>query len=156
MKLPQRLTHGGVSASGVMLDVGRNNCLSQAAIIEDGNMSKYLTLIAAAAVLLAMPPAKAQQADYPNRPIKIVVCLPAGGGVDTVTRIVSDKLQRRLGQPIIIENKGRPATWAPRWSGQQSPTATHYSPRSLRRLPPTQCFTRTYRSTRPNSRRSPS
>ena len=69
-------------------------------------MSKYLALIAAASVLLAMPPARSQQADYPNRPIKIVVCLPAGGGVDTVTRMVSDKLQRRLGQPIIIENKG--------------------------------------------------
>jgi tripartite-type tricarboxylate transporter receptor subunit TctC len=69
-------------------------------------MSRYLTLIAAAGVLLAMPPARSQQADYPNRPIKIIVCLPAGGGVDTVTRIVSDRLQRRLGQPIVIENKG--------------------------------------------------
>src|SRR5215471_12382974 len=106
MKLLWRLTHGGVSASGVMLYVGRNNCLSQAAIIEDGNMSKYLSLIVVAGVLFATPPANAQQADYPNRPIKIIVCLPPGGGVDTVTRIVSDKLQRRLGQPIVIENKG--------------------------------------------------
>jgi len=56
--------------------------------------------------LLAAAPATAQQADYPNRPIKIIVANPAGGGVDTVTRIVSDSLQRRLGQPIVIENKG--------------------------------------------------
>jgi tripartite-type tricarboxylate transporter receptor subunit TctC len=69
-------------------------------------MSKYLTLIAAAGVLLTVAPAAAQQAEYPNRPIKIIVCLPPGGGVDTVTRIVSDGLQRRLGQPIVIENKG--------------------------------------------------
>src|SRR5262252_1119703 len=69
-------------------------------------MSKYLSLIVVAGVLFATPPANAQQADYPNRPIKIIVCLPPGGGVDTVTRIVSDKLQRRLGQPIVIENKG--------------------------------------------------
>jgi tripartite-type tricarboxylate transporter receptor subunit TctC len=68
-------------------------------------MSKYLTLIAAC-VLLAVLPATAQQPEYPNRPIKIIVCLPAGGGVDTVTRIVADKLQRLLGQPIVIENKG--------------------------------------------------
>jgi tripartite-type tricarboxylate transporter receptor subunit TctC len=68
-------------------------------------MSKYLTLIAAC-ILLAVLPATAQRAEYPNRPIKIIVCLPAGGGVDTVTRIVADKLQRRLGQPIVIENKG--------------------------------------------------
>ncbi len=69
-------------------------------------MSKYLTLIATAGVLLAVAPAAAQQAEYPNRPIKIIVCLPPGGGVDTVTRLVADRLQRRLGQPIIIENKG--------------------------------------------------
>ena len=69
-------------------------------------MPKYLTLIAAAGTLFVMLPANAQQAEYPNRPIKIIVCLPAGGGVDTVTRIVADKLQRRLGQPIVIENKG--------------------------------------------------
>ncbi len=69
-------------------------------------MSKYLTLIAAAGLLLAVAPAAAQQAEYPNRPIKIIVCLPPGGGVDTVTRLVADRLQRRLGQPIIIENKG--------------------------------------------------
>jgi tripartite-type tricarboxylate transporter receptor subunit TctC len=68
-------------------------------------MSKYLTLIAAG-VLLALAPAAAQQAEYPNRPIKIIVCLPPGGGVDTVTRLVADRLQRRLGQPIIIENRG--------------------------------------------------
>ncbi len=56
---------------------------------------------------LSVPaPARAQPADYPNRPIKLIVCLPAGGGVDTVARIVSEKLQRRLGQPIVIENKG--------------------------------------------------
>ncbi len=70
-------------------------------------MSRYLAVIAAAAGLLsALPSAQSQQAEYPSRPIKIIVCLPAGGGVDTVTRIVADGLQRRLGQPIVIENKG--------------------------------------------------
>src|SRR5215468_7300684 len=69
-------------------------------------MSKYLSLIVVAGVLFSNPLSNAQQAEYPNRPIKIIVCLPPGGGVDTVTRIVSDKLQRRLGQPIVIENKG--------------------------------------------------
>jgi tripartite-type tricarboxylate transporter receptor subunit TctC len=68
-------------------------------------MSKYLPLMAFVGALAALP-AGAQPADYPSRPIKIIVCLPAGGGVDTVTRIVADKLARRLGQPIVIENKG--------------------------------------------------
>src|SRR5919201_1634314 len=72
-------------------------------------MSKYPILIAAAAVILAMSPALAQQneaADYPNRPVKIVVSVPAGGGVDTVTRIFAAGLHQRLGQPFVLENRG--------------------------------------------------
>src|SRR6516162_5704899 len=72
-------------------------------------MPRYPTLVAAAAALFAMSPALAQQdpsADYPNRPVKIIVSVPAGGGVDTVTRIFAAKLQQRLGQPFVIENRG--------------------------------------------------
>src|ERR671922_490422 len=72
-------------------------------------MSKYPILIAAAAGLLAMSPAVGQQdeaADYPNRPVKIIVSVPAGGGVDTVTRIFAAGLQQRLGQPFVLENRG--------------------------------------------------
>jgi tripartite-type tricarboxylate transporter receptor subunit TctC len=76
-------------------------------------MSKFLVLIVAVGLLLAGLPAQAQQTkgqqarqgEYPSRPIRIIVSLPPGGGVDTVTRIVADRLQRRLGQPIVIENK---------------------------------------------------
>ncbi len=32
--------------------------------------------------------------------------MPAGGGVDTVTRIVTEKMRTKLGQPFVIENKG--------------------------------------------------
>jgi len=74
--------------------------------LKDDAMRKYLTAFAVAGVLLAALPVAAQQGGYPTRPIKIIVCLPAGGGVDTVTRIISDKLAHRIGQPIIIENKG--------------------------------------------------
>jgi tripartite-type tricarboxylate transporter receptor subunit TctC len=69
-------------------------------------MSKYLALTAAA-VLLALSPVAAQSpADYPNKPVKIIVTVPAGGGVDTVTRIFAERLQQKLGQPFIIENRG--------------------------------------------------
>ncbi len=64
-------------------------------------MIKYATLLAG---LLLAAPALGQQS-YPDRPIKIVVCVPAGGGVDTVTRIVADKLRERLGQPVVVENR---------------------------------------------------
>jgi tripartite-type tricarboxylate transporter receptor subunit TctC len=65
----------------------------------------YCVLIAAAAWLLASSPAPAQQ-DYPLRAVKIVVSVPAGGGVDTVTRFFAARLQQRLGQPFVVENRG--------------------------------------------------
>jgi len=59
------------------------------------------------AVMLYTSGASAQDAaaGYPNRPIRIIVCVPAGGGVDTVTRIVANGLQQRLGQPVVVENR---------------------------------------------------
>jgi tripartite-type tricarboxylate transporter receptor subunit TctC len=74
-------------------------------IVRNVVMSKLLSLIATATALFAATPGQAQDA-YPSRPIKIVVCLPAGGGVDTVTRIIADKLPKILGQPVVVENKG--------------------------------------------------
>jgi tripartite-type tricarboxylate transporter receptor subunit TctC len=49
--------------------------------------------------------AAASTTDYPDRPIRVLVSVPAGGGVDTVTRIVTDKMRPALGQPLIVENK---------------------------------------------------
>jgi tripartite-type tricarboxylate transporter receptor subunit TctC len=72
-------------------------------------MLRYSALVAAVASFIAAPAALGQgdpAADYPNRPVKIIVSVPAGGGVDTVTRIFAAKLQQRLGQPFVIENRG--------------------------------------------------
>src|ERR1044072_3185447 len=64
-----------------------------------------IVLLLVSALLLA-PGASAQNAaDYPNRPIRVIVCVPAGGGVDTVTRIVAEGLHQKLGQPVIVENR---------------------------------------------------
>ena len=57
----------------------------------------------AALPLLAAGAASA--AEFPDRPIRVIVSVPAGGGVDTVTRIVTDKMRAALGQPLIVENK---------------------------------------------------
>ena len=65
-------------------------------------------LAAIAMALMAMTSvASAQDAttDFPSRPIKIVVCVPAGGGVDTVARVVAKELQEKLGQPVVVENR---------------------------------------------------
>ena len=42
--------------------------------------------------------------DYPSRPITIIVPLVAGGSVDTVARILADRMKTTLGQPIVVEN----------------------------------------------------
>src|SRR5687768_17671065 len=47
---------------------------------------------------------KAQQ-KYPSKPIKFVVPFAAGGGGDVVARMLAMRLQERLGNPIIVENK---------------------------------------------------
>jgi len=72
-------------------------------------MLRHSALVAAVASFIATLLALGQgdpAADYPSRPVKIIVSVPAGGGVDTVTRIFAAKLQQRLGQPFVIENRG--------------------------------------------------
>ena len=69
-------------------------------------MSKYLSLIAFTSLLLSSSAHAQSVADYPNKPIRILVTVPAGGGVDTVTRIVTERMRLKIGQPFVIENRG--------------------------------------------------
>jgi tripartite-type tricarboxylate transporter receptor subunit TctC len=55
------------------------------------------------AALLLGSPAIAQT--YPNKPIRLVVGYSPGGGNDLIARIVAAKLQEKLGQPIVVDNK---------------------------------------------------
>ncbi|RDK06559.1 tripartite tricarboxylate transporter substrate binding protein [Cupriavidus lacunae] len=45
------------------------------------------------------------QSGYPNRPIRIIVPWPAGGGVDAVTRTVAEKMTASLGQQVVVDNR---------------------------------------------------
>ena len=45
------------------------------------------------------------QADWPTRPIRFVVTFPPGGGADLVARTLAEKLNRSLGQQVIIDNR---------------------------------------------------
>src|SRR5688572_7486446 len=65
------------------------------------------TLLAAAAMglLLADPTFAIGEGQYPDRPIKIIVPFAAGGAVDTMARIVADKLTSEWKQPVVVENR---------------------------------------------------
>src|SRR5271170_6227580 len=73
-----------------------------------GNIMRAAVLscaaIAAASLFAQLCPAIAQ--DYPTRPITLIVPYPAGGGVDTMGRLVGQKLSAALGQQVVIENRG--------------------------------------------------
>jgi len=47
---------------------------------------------------------------YPTRPVRVLVGFPAGGGADLLTRIMTEWLQSRLGQPFVVENRPGAAT----------------------------------------------
>lgn len=56
--------------------------------------------------LCAFSLAAAAQSSYPSQPVKLVVPYAAGGPADLLARSVSERLAQRLGQPVVIENKG--------------------------------------------------
>ncbi len=70
------------------------------------NLSKLIKPFLMAAVLVSSPLVANAQSDYPNKPIRLIVAFPAGGSTDIVGRIVAQKLSERLGQAIVVENRG--------------------------------------------------
>jgi tripartite-type tricarboxylate transporter receptor subunit TctC len=57
-------------------------------------------------ILLAVCGGLAHAQAYPNKPIRIVIPYPPGGGTDIVIRAVGPRLSERLGQPVVIDNRG--------------------------------------------------
>jgi len=63
--------------------------------------------VLALSALMCLPMAQAQTAvAYPSKPIKLIVPFPAGGGGDTLARLVMLRAAKELGQPIVVENLG--------------------------------------------------
>jgi tripartite-type tricarboxylate transporter receptor subunit TctC len=53
----------------------------------------------------AFAPHALAQASYPERPVKVIVALPAGGSADMIARMVTQKMAAELGQPFVVDNK---------------------------------------------------
>lgn len=63
-----------------------------------------MTVVTACSASLTLP-AVAQEAAYPNKPIRLIVPVPPGGAADAMARLVADHLQTKWGQPVTVDNK---------------------------------------------------
>ncbi|WP_409050680.1 Bug family tripartite tricarboxylate transporter substrate binding protein [Variovorax guangxiensis] len=66
---------------------------------------RTLGVLAMAAAAAAAGPALAQDVSFPTKPVRIITPFPVGGGPDGLARLVADKLSKKWGQPVLVENR---------------------------------------------------
>lgn len=69
-------------------------------------LTRRLTLLGLALGAAALAAPALAQGGYPSKPIRFIVPYPPGGPTDLMARLLQPELQNRLGQPVLIENKG--------------------------------------------------
>jgi tripartite-type tricarboxylate transporter receptor subunit TctC len=69
-------------------------------------MPKFVTKLTTAAALCLALAAGAAAADYPDRPIRLIIPFPPGGSNDVVGRVFAAAIGERLGQTLVVENRG--------------------------------------------------
>ena len=62
-------------------------------------------LVLCGAAVLAVSPPEAGAQEFPNRTIRLLVGFPAGGPSDVPARLIAERMQKALGQPVVVENK---------------------------------------------------
>jgi tripartite-type tricarboxylate transporter receptor subunit TctC len=70
------------------------------------NIARLAAAIAAVVVLAAIQPGLSRAQTFPDRPLRFFVPFPAGGSTDAVARAMQPALEKILGQPVVVENKG--------------------------------------------------
>ncbi|GAA4337505.1 tripartite tricarboxylate transporter substrate binding protein [Pigmentiphaga soli] len=72
--------------------------------------ARWQQALACAAVaglaLAAAPAVHADNGAYPNKPVRVIVPFPPGGGTDVVARMFATRLSQSMGQPFVIDNRG--------------------------------------------------
>jgi tripartite-type tricarboxylate transporter receptor subunit TctC len=68
-------------------------------------MPRLRFLLAAAGFVLASSCAAFAQADYPNRPVRLIIPFPPGGSNDVVGRMIGEQLGKQLGKQVVIDNR---------------------------------------------------
>ena len=68
-------------------------------------MAKPILALVSACALAAMAGGPAAAQTWPQQPIKQIVAFGPGGGADIVSRIIATRMQEKLGQPVVIENR---------------------------------------------------
>jgi tripartite-type tricarboxylate transporter receptor subunit TctC len=70
------------------------------------NFARAMALLAATCSLLASPAhSQAPGADFPNKPIRMIVTFPPGGSADAVVRMLVPRLNDKLGQAVVVDNR---------------------------------------------------
>ena len=67
---------------------------------------KRIWIVACAALLPSWAPAQSFAQPYPAKPLRLIAPYPPGGGVDAAARIVAQALTDRLGQQVVVDNRG--------------------------------------------------
>ena len=67
---------------------------------------RLLRIVPGVAAICLAPLAWAQEAAYPNRPIRLIIPFPPGGGNDLMGRMVADRLGAQLGVAVAVDNRG--------------------------------------------------
>jgi tripartite-type tricarboxylate transporter receptor subunit TctC len=68
------------------------------------NLTRRAALALATAAALAASFATQAQ-EWPTKPVRIITPFPAGAGPEAVVRVLAEKLQKKWGQPVVVENK---------------------------------------------------